>query len=127
MYCPQGARSIGLRVRLCLDTDNRQELDHFFTPSSMWRSWLRCAYTAISHLPYAAAHGPTVRRGSAHREREVWFIAKDSTEAKIKMMLGVSRQKGAAKGSLNLERVTTVRQRAMLLRLAAPTSSAGSE
>jgi len=115
-YWPEGARAIGLQVRLGLETDNHQESAHFFTPASMWRSWLRCAYAAVSHVEQDAS-GTAARTRAA---RDVWFIAADSTEAKVKMMMRMGRQEGAVTGALNLERVTTARQRAMLLRGSAP-------
>ena len=120
-YWPPGSWAVGLQVRLGLETDNREESAHFFTPASMWRSWLRCAYTAVSHLH--AAHDPPVR---ARASQEVWFIAADSVEAKVKMMMGMGRQEGAVTRALNVERVTTARQRATLLGLNPATSSTDS-
>ena len=102
-YWPAGSRAVGLQVRLGLETDNEDEAVHFFTPAGMWRSWLRCAYCALSRAPQHNA-------GAG----EVWFIAADSTDAKVDIMMQMSREEGALVGALNLERVTSKAQRQSL-------------
>lgn len=106
-YWLVGSRAVGLQVRLGLETDNEDEAAHFFTPAGMWRSWLRCAYCALGQAPQHNA-------GAG----EVWFIAADSTDAKVDIMMQMSREEGALVGALNLERVTSEAQRQSLQLLA---------
>jgi len=113
-YWSQDARAVGLQVRLGLATDNRDETAHFFTPANMWRSWLRCAYTALSQQLPTMCESNACTTASA----DVFFIAADSTEAKVAMLMQMSREEGPVASALNLERVTTEQQRAILLQQA---------
>ena len=106
-YWPPDSRAVGLQVRLGLETDNEDEAAHFFTPCGMWRSWLRCAYSALG--------GASEHRDEAGA-REVWFVAADSADAKVDLMMQMRREEGAVVAALNLEHVTSKAQRESLLR-----------
>ena len=125
-YWPGRARAIGLQVRVGLGTDNEAETQHFFTPAKMWRSWLRCAYSALSVLgsPEPAAHNAPP--AGAEAGPEVWFIAADSTEVKVAMLLQLAREEGGVLAELNLGRVTTPSQRDALLQGMTPGQRASS-
>jgi hypothetical protein len=108
-YWPSHATTVGIQARFGLATDNKEEKEHFFTPSYLWRSWLRCAYTVLSQ------EDPGTHDLSA-ADKEVWFIAADSMKAKVDMMIQMSKEEGGLVSALNLEHVTSKRQHSQLMR-----------
>jgi len=90
-YWPEDAHRVGLHLRLGLASDNGHEVDHFFTPQSLWSAWVKCAYAS---LPASARTSKSTRN---------FFVSTDDQQVKVLVASQIRKEEGPAIAALNLQ------------------------